>query len=253
MKKILISLFVAGLLFGATTTQAQYRKQSMEDRFFNKDISGAALLQVGYRQTDLSQLNGFLANNGIPAISDNNYWINAAMQKTYKKWVNEHGIGFSLPNSSEANGIKARYSQAALFARTGYNLSNRSDIQLYPFAGINLNLAMFNIKDKTGIESVSNFSQEILNKTSSKTFYQTKFGIDLGMGFDYLIKVKSKELEHATIERSIPLGLRLGYHIGVAQSDFKVDGHELANGPSDKNSAFFATASFGLGYHIVKK
>lgn len=253
MKRIITSILVAGSLFGATIVNAQTKKQTMEDRFFSKDVSGAALLQFGYRQTDLGQINGFLANNGIPAISDNNYWINAAMQKRYKKWIGEHGIGFTIPNSSEANGIRARYSQAALFGRMGYNLSNSSDLQVYPFAGINLNLAMFNIKDKTGMQSVSNFNQEILNRTASKTFYQTKFGVDLGMGLDYLIKVKSKEMEYVTIDRSIPVGFRLGYHIGVAQSDFKVDGYKLNNGPTDKNSAFFATVSFGLGYHITKR
>ncbi|MBD1391955.1 hypothetical protein [Mucilaginibacter glaciei] len=253
MKKIFTILFVAGVIIGTTTVKAQSTKSSMEDRFFKKDISGAALLQVGYRQTDLSQLNGYLAQNGIPAISNNNYWINAAMQKVYKKWITEHGIGFTIPNSSEANGIKARYSQAALFLRFGYNLSKSSNFQMYPFAGVSANLAMFNIKDKTGIESTPNFAQEILNKTSSKTLYQTKLGVDLGLGFDYLFKVKSKEMEHITLDRSIPVGFRLGYHIGAAQSDFKVDDHKLSNGPTDKNSAFFATVSFGLGYHITKR
>ena len=174
------------------------------------------------------------------------------MSHIHTKWLFEDGIGFTPASSSEMNNVKARYNQYQLFLRAGYNISTSSDFRLYPFAGINFSGAVLNIQDKARQENVSDFTQQLLNSTSSKTLYQGNFGIDLGVGFDYLIKMKTKQMDCVQIQRNIPIGLRVGYYINAAAGDWKIDNYTLANGPTNKQSAVFVTFNVGLGYMIKK-
>jgi hypothetical protein len=253
MKRLLTILLLAAGIFQATLVKAQKVDTVNTSKWFKHDIAGAALIQVTYRKTNLNQLNTILNRNGIPALGNNNIWINASMTHVIKKVVLEDGIGFTPITSSEVNGIKARYNQYQAFFRAGYNVSNNPDFRLFPFAGINFNAAVLNIRDDRRTQSTSDFSNELLNSTSSKTFYQPNFGIDLGAGFDYLIKLKSKQINDVEIQRNIPIGVRLGYYINASQGDWKVDDHSLQNGPNNKNSAFFVSVNIGLGYKIRKR
>lgn len=253
MKKVFTIILSTVSLFGVLSANAQNSDKEKSDKWFKHDIAGAAQIQVTYRKTDLTQLNQILNANGLPSLGNNNIWLNASMSHIFKKFIMEDGIGFTPITSSEVNGLKARYNQYQAFFRVGYNVVDNPDFRLYPFAGLNFSAAVLNIKDKRRTESTTDFSQEILNSISSKTFYQPNFGIDLGVGFDYLIKVKSKQMEHVTIERNIPIGLRVGYYINAAQGDWKIEDYKLQNGPDNKNSAFFVTLNIGLGYHISKR
>ncbi|MFA6082927.1 hypothetical protein [Mucilaginibacter sp.] len=253
MKKIFTLILTSVSIFGALSVNAQSSDTTRSGRWFKRDIAGAIQLQATYRKTDLNQLNQILNSNNIPSLSHNNIWINASMSHIFKKFIVEDGIGFTPITSSEVNGLKAKYNQYQAFLRFGYNIAESSSYRLYPFAGINFSAAVLGIKDNARIENTDDFSQEILNSTSSKTFYQPNFGIDLGAGFDYLIKVKSKQMDNFEVERNIPIGVRVGYYINAYQGDWKIEDHSLQNGPDNKNSAFFVTFNVGLGYYIRKR
>lgn len=251
MKKIIFTLSLCFL--GTLAAKAQSPDSVKNHSWFKRNIAGAAQIQVSYRKSDLSQLNTALNKNGIPSLSQNSIWINASMSHIHQKWLFEDGIGFTPLSTSEVNGVKARYNQYQAFFRAGYNISQNSGFRLYPFAGINLSGAVLNIHDKTRQQNVSDFSQELLNSTSSKSLYQPNFGIELGAGFDYLIKMKTKQMDCVQIERNIPIGLRLGYYINTSAGDWKVDDYTLSNGPGNKQSAVFVSFNIGLGYVIKKQ
>lgn len=214
--------------------------------------AGAMQIQVTYRKGDISQLNGALNANGIPSINQSNIWINASMSHVFKNWLFEDGIGFTPIASSTVNDIKVKYNQYQLFWRAGYNISSSSSYRLYPFAGINFSAAMLKVEDKARIQNTNSFTDELLNSTSSKTFWQPNFGIELGAGYDFLIKMKTKKMDCFEIERNIPIGIRAGYYINAYAGDWKIDSYKLQNSPNQKQSAVFVTFNIGLGYKVNK-
>ncbi|NCD69714.1 hypothetical protein [Mucilaginibacter agri] len=253
MKKVLNLLFLAAMLLGAHMATAQTTTSDGKS-WFNRTIAGAAQIQVTYRNNNFDQLNRILNNNNIPSLSGNDIWINLSMNHIHKQWIFEDGIGLTpLSTSENGNNLKAKYGQGQLYFRAGYNVVKTPDFRLFPFVGLNFSAAMLKIQDKAREESTNDFSQELLTSTSSKTLYQGAFGIELGGGYDYLIKMKTKRIDNCVeIQRNIPIGIRAGYYINAARSDWKVDGHSLDNGPDKGQSAIFVSLNIGLGYSIRK-
>lgn len=246
MKKI----FNATILFFALI--AAFNANAQTSNWMGKNVAGAIQIGGTYRNTDLGQINSALNANGIPSLSGNDFWINASMMHVHKKVIFEDGIGFTpTSSSSNNNGLKAKLNQAQLFARIGYDIADGPNYRFFPFAGVNFTGAMLAIQDKNRINATNDFSTELLNSTSSKTFYQGNFGIDLGLGFDYAIPIKAKTVDCFTIKRSIPIGIRGGYYINAAHSDWHVDDHSL-NGANKSQSAVFLSLAIGLGYEISK-
>jgi hypothetical protein len=253
MKNLTKFILFTGALFSVVTVKAQKTDTVKTNGWFKQGIAGAAQLQLTYRKASIGQLNGALNANGIPSIKPNNLWINASMSHIWDNWIMENGIGFTPIASAEANGIRARYNQYQVYGRVGYNVAQSPDFRLYPFVGVNFSAAVLNIRDRNAIDNTNSFSDELLNKTSSKTFYQPNFGIELGGGFDYLIKVKPKKMDCYTIERSIPIGVRAGYYINAYAGDWNVDSHTLHDSPNQKQGAVFVSFNIGLGYKISKQ
>lgn len=221
-----------------------------------KDIAGTLQVQGMFRQSKLGQLNSILNANGIPSLPDNNYWLNLSMNHVHKKFVWEDGIGASFTSSSAANtanGIKAKYNQFQIYGRAGYNLSTYQNMRLFPFVGLNLSQTMLRIRDDKRIQSVSDFSSELLNSTSSKTLWNPRMGFEFGAGFDYLIGVKNKQVGDVTIHRSIPIGVRVGYYLQASDSNWRIDNnYKLNNGPNNKQSNVFINLNIGLGYRVQR-
>jgi hypothetical protein len=255
MKKLTSALLLITALFGTATLKAQTDTVKTKSWFMHgHDFAGAAQIQLTYRKGNISQLNQILNNNGIPSINQYDLWINASMSHIHHNWLMEDGIGFTPVAKSSQNNLDVKYNQYQAYLRLGYNVSQNSNFRLYPFAGINLSAAILNIEDKNRIQSTSNFSDELLNSTSSKTFYQPNFGIDLGAGFDYVIKLKPKQMECFTIQRNIPIGIRAGYYFNTYASDWRLYHNYTpeANNPNQKQSAIFLTFNIGLGYEVKK-
>ncbi|HVV55647.1 MAG TPA: hypothetical protein VHC47_10000, partial [Mucilaginibacter sp.] len=190
--------------------------------------------------------------NGLAPLSGNDIWISASTNHIFKQWIMEDGVGFTPWSTSEVNGIKTRFNQYQAFLRLGYNVLKEPDLRAFPFAGINVSAAVLNIDDNNAIKSTSDFSDELLNSSASKTFYQPNLGIELGGGFDYLIKGKEKQTDCFTIKRSIPIGIRAGYYINAARGDWRIENYRLNNGPDKNQSAFFVSLNIGLGYEVKK-
>ncbi|MDB4923765.1 hypothetical protein [Mucilaginibacter sp.] len=252
MKNLTKTLFVIITLFGSTAVMAQNTDTVNTHGWMKHRPAGAIQIQVTYRKGNIDQLNSALNANGIPSVKQSNIWINASMSHVFNKWMFEDGIGFTPIASSEMNDLKVKYNQYQLFWRAGYNVSTNSDFRLYPFAGINFSAARLKVEDKARIRNTNDFTDELLNSTSSKTFWQPNFGIELGAGFDYVIKLKSKKMDCFEIERNIPIGIRAGYYINAYAGDWKVDSYKLQNSPNQKQNAVFISFNIGLGYKIKK-
>jgi hypothetical protein len=252
MKKVVKSIFFIVALFGAISVKAQQTDTVKTRGWFNHNIAGAAQIQLTYRKGNIDGLNQALNSNGIPSIKENDLWINASMSHICHNWIMENGIGFTPVATSEINNLEAKYNQYQVYLRAGYNVSQNSDFRLYPFAGVNFSAAVLNIRDNNRIQSTNNFSSELLNSTSSKTFYQPNFGVELGAGFDYVIKMKPKKMDCFTIDRNIPIGIRAGYYINAYTGDWKIDSYSLHSGPDQKQSAVFLSFNIGLGFEVKK-
>ncbi|GAC1302047.1 MAG: hypothetical protein NVSMB24_05950 [Mucilaginibacter sp.] len=252
MKKIFNAAVLIVALSGAFTASAQTADTVKTKKWFRHDVAGAAQIQVTYRQSNISQLNNVLNTNGFPSISPNDVWINLSMSHICHNWITEDGLGFTPIATSSQGNVDVKYNQYQAFFRAGYNVSQSSDFRLYPFAGINFSAAVLDVQDKARTQSTPNFSNELLNSTSSKTFYQPNFGIELGAGFDFLIKMKSKKMNCFEIERNIPIGIRAGYYLNTYAGDWKIRNYSLQNGPNQKQSAVFLSLNVGLGYKIKK-
>lgn len=256
MKKFTSTLCLFAVLAGATGT-ANAQSDNNDGSWFKRNIAGAAQIQVTYRDSKLGQLNSILNNNGLPSLPDNNIWLNLSMSHIHKNWLFEDGIGGTFTSTGDrnaVNGIRAKYNQFQVFTRAGYNVSKNENISLYPFIGLNFSEAMLRIRDDNRTQSTSEFSNELLNQTASKTLWNPQFGLEFGGGFDYLIKIKSKQMDRVTIERNIPIGIRAGYYLQATNSNWKIDdNYNLNNGPSNKRSAVFVSLNIGLGYKITRK
>lgn len=252
MKKIFSSILLILALLGAFTANAQRSDTVKTKGWFKHNIAGAAQIQVTYRKGDNSQLNHVLNNNGIPAISSNDVWINASMSHICHNWIMEDGLGFTPVATSSANNVDVKYNQYQAFFRAGYNVSTSSDFRLYPFAGVNFSAAVLDIRDNGHIKNTTDFSTELLNSSSSKTFYQPNFGIEVGAGFDFLVKMKPKKMDCFKIERNIPIGVRAGYYFNTYAGNWKINDYSLQNGPNQKQNAVFVSFNIGLGYKVKK-
>lgn len=254
MKNRLAFLFASLFLISLNVARAQ-DTDTVRHSWFRHDMNGIAgtfQIQGTYRYTYFAPLNHILASNGLAPLSGNDIWINASTNHIFRQWIMEDGVGFTPWSTSEANGIKTRFNQYQAFLRLGYNVLKEPDLRLFPFAGINVSAAVLNIEDNNAIKSTSDFSDELLNSSASKTFYQPNLGIELGGGFDYLIKVKEKQTDCFTIKRSIPIGIRAGYYINAARGDWRIENYHLNNGPDKNQSAFFVSLNIGLGYEVKK-
>jgi hypothetical protein len=255
MKNKLPLLFLAAALLGSINAKAQTNDTVRSDNWFSHhhQFTGTAQIQVTYRQSDLHQLNGILTAGGLHPLGENDIWINASMNHSFGKWVMEDGIGFTPITSSDVNNVKAEYNQYQVYGRIGYNVLTQPDMRLFPFAGLNFSAAVLNIEDKNRTQSTSNFTDEVFTSSYNKTFYQPNFGIDLGVGFDYLIPVKPKNVGCFIVHRQIPIGVRAGYYINAARGDWRInDNYKLNDGPTDSQSAVFISVNIGLGLEVKK-
>jgi hypothetical protein len=249
MKKLNnLLLLVTGMLTIASAANAQ--------GMMDKEISGTMQIQGMYRPSKLDQLNGILNVNGIPALPENNYWLNLSMNHSHKNWIMEDGIGASFMSNSAANttnGIKAKYNQYQIYGRLGYNVSTTEKMRAFPFVGLNLSAASLNIRDDNRTQNTSEFSTELLNQTASKTLWNPRFGFEFGAGFDYLIGIKDKKVDSYVIHRSLPIGVRFGYYLQTSNSNWKIDNnYNLQNGPNNKQSNVFVNVNIGLGYKVQR-
>jgi hypothetical protein len=252
MKKLIPAILIIALL-GSLKANAQRNYDSLRmDGWMKKQFAGTVQLQVTYRKANLGSLNNALNADGIPSLGTNAIWINASMNHVWGQWITEDGIGFTPITTAQANNVKAEYNQYQVYGRLGYNLLSEKDMRLFPFVGVNFSAAVLDIQDRARIDNTSDFATEILNSTSSKTLYQPNFGIELGVGYDYLIQAKPKNMGCVLVQRSVPLGVRAGYYINAYQGDWKVDNQSLTGG-GDKKGAVFFSVNIGLGYEIVKK
>ncbi|ASU34674.1 hypothetical protein [Mucilaginibacter xinganensis] len=252
MKKFTYPLFLALTLFSSAAVMAQKTDTVKMHGWMKHQPAGAMQIQVTYRQGHISQLNNALNANGIPSIKQSDIWINASMSHICDKWMFEDGIGFTPIESSSVNDLKVKYNQYQLFWRAGYNVSTNTNVRVYPFVGVNFSAAVLNVQDKAREQNTTSLQDELLNSTSSKTLWQPNFGIELGAGFDYVIKLKPKKTDCFTVERNIPIGVRAGYYINTYAGDWKIDGYKLQNSPNQKQSAVFLTFNVGLGYKVKK-
>ncbi|MES2278159.1 MAG: hypothetical protein V4592_19170 [Bacteroidota bacterium] len=252
MKKLTLTLCALAILTAAhaQTDTAKHRG------WFKRDMAGAAQIQVTYRQSKLGQLNAILNKNGIPSLQDNNVWLNLSMSHVHKNWLFEDGLGGTFTSTGDrnaVNGIRAKYNQFQFYTRAAYNVSKDENFRLYPFVGLNLSEAMLRIQDDNRTQSTSDFSTELLNTTASKTIWNANLGFEFGGGFDYVIKLKPKQMDRYTIQRNIPIGIRVGYYLQATNTQWKIDeNYKLNNGPSNKQSAVFVSLNIGLGYAVKR-
>lgn len=255
MKQLKTLLFGAGTLLFSLAAQAQNADTTKHGWFMHDmhDIAGTAQIQATYRYAYMGPLNRILAADKLPTLASNDIWLNLSMNHIHNQWIIEDGVGFTPWTTNEANGIKTSFNQYQAFVKLGYNIIQNPGFRLFPFAGVDISAAVLNIEDNNHVKSTSNFSNELTNSSISKTYYQPNFGIDLGAGFDYLIKLKEKTMDCFTIERSIPIGVRAGYYINAAHGDWRVDNnYHLQNGPYENQSNFFVSVNIGLGYEVKK-
>jgi hypothetical protein len=252
MKKLTTTLGILLAMASALTAQAQ--SDTTKHGWLRHNAAGALQIQGTYRQAKLDQLNGILNKNGIGNLPSNDIWINLSMSHIHKNWLFEDGIGATPTSTADgANNLKAKYNQFQFYTRAAYNLSKSSNYRVYPFVGINLSEAMLRIEDRAKTQATSDFSTELLTSSASKTLWNPRFGIELGGGFDYVIKLKEKQMDCYTIQRNIPIGFRIGYYLQVTDSNWKIDNnYNLNNGPNNKQSNIFATLNIGLGYAVKK-
>lgn len=256
MKKL---TFALTFLITLTAIAAQAQSDSSRHRgwFWKKhDIAGALQIQGTYRQSKLDGLNAMLNTAGIPSLPENSYWLNASMSHIHKNWLFEDGIGGTFTSTSDrnaTNGIRAKLNQFQFYTRAGYNFSQRSNMRAYPFVGLNLSEAMLRIQDNDRIQSTNDFPTEILTTSANKTFWDANLGFEFGGGFDYVIKMKSKQMDCYTVARNIPIGVRVGYYLQATKTDWRVeDNYKLNNGPGNKQSGVFVSLNIGLGYEVKR-
>jgi hypothetical protein len=252
MKKLTSFLLTATALFAAISVSAQTTDTVTERNWFHRDIVGAGQLQFTYRQGDISGLNNALTANGLRPISVNNLWINVSMHHDWQNWVTEDGIGFTPVAGSANDGLYAKYNQYQIYLRLGYNVLPAGNVKLYPFVGANVSAGVLNIEDNNGVQRTNSLSGEILNSTADKTLYQPNFGVELGVGLDYLIPVAPKKMNCLVIKRNIPIGIRAGYYINTYAADWHINSYTLPAGPNQKQSAAFISLNIGLGYEVQK-
>ena len=260
MKKIFtktVQLLLVTICLAPTLAKAQnadtVKTQSQMHSGWHKDMTGGLELQAEYRKNNVRDINAYLVPKGFPLLANNSTWFNLSMTRMYNnRLITTLGIGGTAPESATANNVKVSIFRGQIQIGAGYNLSTNAAYRFYPTVGLNFQNSFLKVKDNGNINSTTDFGQEITQSSSSKTLNQHTFGIELGGGFDYVIHLKSKQMDCVTVDRTIPIGIRAGYYIAASNSDWKVDGHKLTTGPDSKPNGVFLTFVLGLGYGVHK-
>lgn len=260
MKKIFTHVLVAAALLSSISVKAQYaqkeRGHHMPDsikvnHWLIHPIYGAFSIRATYRQGNLTQLNQILTHEGLAGLGDNNLWLDLTSLHMRHNWIFEDGIGLTPTTKSTNNGMEALYNQFHLYLRVGYNVVPKAQFRLFPFVGANLSDALLRIHDNN--YGNNDFAQSLMGGSRSRSYNQWRFGIDLGAGFDYSIPAKPKHYDYFTVERNVPIGVRVGYHIQTSDSNWYLDDYKLTNGPDNKQNAVFVSVNIGLGYVLRKR
>jgi hypothetical protein len=246
---ILVSLFSGAALAGKAQVTDSVKAKSQ----YPHQHSGGISIGVTYRKYNPGPLNDALFAAGLHNLSTNHLWYTLDFSHIYcNKFITEFGIGFAAPSSATQNDVKVTLNQGEIYYRVGYIVAASPNFRLFPFAGVNLSNNYLTIKDNPGINSTSDFTEELLTKTTSKTMRQTDFGLELGAGFDYLIKLKPKNTGCFQVERVLPLGIKVGRYFQTSAGDWKINSNSLSGSPDEKYSRFFVSLTIGLGYSIKK-
>ncbi len=254
-KRVCLLLLMIGIGISAAKAQSAdtVKRNSWRNHDWNKNVSGATEIQVEYRKSHVGKLNTYLVEQGFPALDDNNIWYNLGMSRIYNnRFITTLGIGGTGSKSVVANDVKVSMFSGQIQVGAGYNVATSTNYRLYPTIGLNFQNSFLKVKDLGNINSTTDFGEELTKSSSSKTLNQYTFGLEFGGGFDYVIKLKSKQMDCVTLERNIPIGIRAGYYLPVSNSDWRVDDHKLVNGPDVKTGSFFVTVVLGLGYGFHK-
>ncbi len=245
---------LSGLLSAAALAgKAQVTDSTKLKSMHNFEHTGGIGVQITYRKNNMNDLNSALSAAGLPDLSPKNIWFNLAFNHVYcNKLITEFGLGFTPASKTDINDLKVKLNQGEVYYRLGYNLTTSRDFRLYPFAGANLSSNFLTIQDNPAINSTNDFRQELLNKSLSKNIRQTNFGLELGAGFDYLVKLRPKTNGCYHVERVLPLGIKAGRYFQTSAGDWKIDSHSLDNAPDKKYGAYFVSLTVGLGYSVKK-
>jgi len=261
MKKILTFIIAAAaLLFGAnanaqradTTRRGHHMPDSIKvSHWLRTPIYGSFSIRATYRKSNLNQLNNILVHEGLAGLGNSNLWLDLTSFHMRHELLLEDGIGFTPTVQSTNNGMKALYNQFQLYLRLGYNVTPNTPVRLFPFVGANLSDGLLRIHDNN--TGSNDFAQTLMGGSRSRSYNQWRFGIDLGAGLDYAIPAKPKHYDYFTVERNVPIGVRVGYFIQTNNSDWYLDDYKLVNGPDNKQNAFFVSVNIGLGYVLRKR
>jgi hypothetical protein len=232
---------VTVLLVAGTTTAPVFGQEPEVPGVEGPGEEGRAFFQAGYIGLDLDDLNGRLADAGLPGVDGTVLTLGGAGYGNRGNMMfGLEGHGLLGGDETTANGsTQVALSGGYGLFRFGYRVYAQGDFEVYPLLGIGggkMNLKLLE-------RSAPVFDDVLEDPERSSTLSASMFLLDFGVGLDYRFVIEDEEGGPG----GIALGIHAGYTLAPGSTSWKLDGiNSVAGGPKGQIEGFYVRASIGF-------
>ncbi|HEY3404727.1 MAG TPA: hypothetical protein VGK59_15160 [Ohtaekwangia sp.] len=205
MKKQSVLLVVLVLISCASWAQDSVTTIS-RNRYANLDFS------VGYMNTDLGNINGFLSSYGYKTLQEDIVTLSFAPSYSINRFVIRAEYTWQFPSTrQQSEDVSINFTGRYIAAYLGYLVIQKPNFRLYPYVGLTAFTSQLVVREKTTVTDID----DLVNNTQ-QAFHlaYSNAGLDVGFQADKLIPLKNKRWDCPQNVRYMTVGIRAGYLFG---------------------------------------
>lgn len=199
---------------------------------------GRGYFQIGAAQLDVDEINAALTAAGYPAFEENFVSLGGAGLASRNRLL-IGGEGHAVFQSSETSAdgqFRTSLGGGYGMFNVGYEVFRSDGLSIYPLLGIGGGGTSLRI----GERAVVDFDDVLAQPRRGVQLTNASLLLGGALGADWLLGV-------GTGRGGMVLSLRAGYNYAPLESDWSIDGTDVAGGPESTLSGFYVRLGFGGG------
>jgi hypothetical protein len=208
-------------------------------RGFNDDRSGGSgFFMVGIQNMDLDELNFALTSNGYPDFHDNFFSLGGGGYGVRNRLV-IGGEGHALLQSGETTfdgGFRTSIAGGFGMFNLGYQVVRTGNLAIYPLIGIGGGGITLSISERVTVD----FDDVLDDPGRSARLTTGAFVVGGALGADWFVPL-------GNARGGMVIGVRGGYNYSPIETDWDLEGSDVAGGPDVALTGPFVRLSIGGG------
>ncbi len=194
------------------------------NRYANIDFA------VGYLNTDVSNINGFLSSYGYRPITGNIATVSFSPSFFYGRFVMKGEYTLQLPQVvQQSENRYASFTGRHASASVGYVVFQKPGFRIFPYVGVNSFVSQLVVRERT---QASTLDQLVNNQQRAFHLLYSNASLDVGVQFDKLIRLKNRPWDCPQNTRYLTIGVRAGYIVGPGNIKGRFNGTVIEDAPT---------------------